>query len=216
MEPLPVPPPPPPPPPLDPPPELVQLETETTNNASSTLFSRTFLRRSSVHGKRNTPQVRGNSRQPVGVSSVAVPVVPVETDTVTLPVAPEGIVVVAGLNTHFAYVGNVPQANVNVPATPFAGLIVNPKLAVCPAETVKLLDPEIAVVKSKPVPESATLIGADRSGDEIVRAPVAAPLAVGSKRSVAAQPAPEARLLEHVLCEITNGALMARTSEPTE
>ena len=194
----------------------MQLETETTSNASSKLISRTLLRHRSIHGNRSAPHVRGNSRQQAGVSSIAVPVVPVETDKVTLPVAPEGIVVVAGLNEHFAYAGNVPQANVNVPATPFAGLIVNPKFAVCPAETVRLLDPEMAAVKSKPVPESATWNGDDKSGDAIVRAPVAAPLAVGSKRSVAMQLAPETRLPEHVLCETTNGALMARTSDPTE
>jgi hypothetical protein len=104
----------------------------------------------------------------------------------------------------------------NVPWTPFTGLIDNPKSAVCPAETVKLLDPDIAVVKSKPVPERETLIGADTSPEVIVSAPFAAPLTVGSKSSVAIQLAPEARLLEHVLCERTNGALMARTIEPTE
>jgi hypothetical protein len=79
------------------------------------------------------------------------------------------------------------------------GLIVKLKSPICPAETVRLLDPETPEVKSNPVPESDTLIGADTSPDVRVSAPVAAPLTVGSNKSVAIQLAPEARLLEHVV-----------------
>ena len=119
-------------------------------------MSRAFLRLRSVNGNSRSPQDKGNSRHPAGVSILAAPAVPVETSTVTFPTAPAFTVVVAGLNTHFAYAGNEPQANVKVPWTPFTGFIVSAKFAICPAETVWLLDPEIAEVKSKPVPERGT------------------------------------------------------------
>jgi hypothetical protein len=42
-----------------------------------------------------------------------------------------------------------------------------------------LLDPEIATVKSKPVPDSATLAAEAAALELTVNAPVAAPLAMG-------------------------------------
>jgi hypothetical protein len=53
------------------------------------------------------------------------------------------------------------------------------------------------------------------SPEVTVSAPVAVPLAVGSKMTAAVQLAPAARLVEHVFCERTNGALIASANVPT-
>jgi hypothetical protein len=80
----------------------VQLEMETAKSANSKIMSKTFLRRRNANGNKSRPQDNGKSRHPVGVCSRAVPEVPVETSTTTLPADPALTVVVGGLNTQFA------------------------------------------------------------------------------------------------------------------
>jgi hypothetical protein len=62
--------------------------------------------------------------QAAGASDLALVALPVAMDTVTLAVAPEPTVTLAGLKLQAALAGSAPQANVNVPVAPPAGLIV--------------------------------------------------------------------------------------------
>ena len=69
-------------------------------------------------------------------------------------------------------------------------------------------------MKSKPVPESATVAGVATAAELTVSAPVAEPPALGGKTTEAVQLAPAARLPVQVFCAMLNGAVAASATEP--
>jgi hypothetical protein len=86
----------------------------------------------------------------------------------------------AGLIVHVAPIGAPEQLSAKVPLAPL-GVNARSYVAACPAVTDWLVEEPLAapVVKSSPVPDSATLCGLPEALSARVTAPVLAPPAVG-------------------------------------
>ena len=120
-----------------------------------------------------------------------------------------------GLKRQSAFVGSVPQANVNVPPAPIGVRHQRVSLLADLATTVSLAGPEKASVKSKPVPESATVTGAATDDELTVSVPVMRTRQRWAERTTeAVQLAPAARLPVQVFCAMLNGADAASVTEP--
>jgi hypothetical protein len=117
--PLPSPPDPPPEPPLDVAPELVQLVTPIAISSTSPHTSNALRRLQSPIDKRTSPQTSGAKGDLPRCSRTLAATVPVEICRVTLLVAPDPTVGLAGLKMHKAFDGSVVQPSVNVPCEPF-------------------------------------------------------------------------------------------------
>ena len=78
----------------------------------------------SARGSRISPQTSVRVRPPARGSRDADALLPVPRATLTEPVAPAVIVIVVGLKVQTVFVGRLPQANVNVPDWPEAGVMV--------------------------------------------------------------------------------------------
>lgn len=101
------------------------------------------------------------------------------------------------MKLHALFAGKEPQLNVNVPPAP-SGVNVRLKVAVCPLATVWLGE-GATTVKSKPVPESATVILAARALLAAVSEPLTAPVVGGTKTTATVQLAPTANCAVQVV-----------------
>ena len=69
-------------------------------------------------------------------------------------------------------------------------------------------------VKSKPVPESATVAGVATAAELMVSVPVAGPPVLGAKATATVQLAPAARLPVQPFCVMLKGAEVTREIDP--
>jgi len=202
---VPEPPEPPPEPPLPPvpPPELVQLAmlaAKIINNASKTIPCIRLLRRFQPIGSRSKPQMSGIALQMRGpLESAEEAEFPVDTVTDSLPATPAFKVSVVGLKMQRASEGSVPQANVKTPDEPLRGVNTIVNTVLWPFDTDWDPEPEIANVKSKPIPFRTTEALVEIVALVAVRLPDCSPAAVGTNSTPVVQDAPGASVAAQVL-----------------
>jgi hypothetical protein len=178
----------------------VQLDTPAASIASSTNQTSAFPRRFQPNGINTSTHATGTNLHPAGpADSEAAVDCPVEICAITFPVTPAFSVSLAGLNMQSAFAGGVPHWNANVPCDPASGVITIVKLAVCPLETVWLVEPFAVTVKSKPIPVSDTAAEADAVLLVTLKLPDCAPALVGANTTPTTQLAPAASVVPQVL-----------------
>lgn len=130
--------------------------------------------------------------------------VPIRTVTVTGTVLPSGAV--EGATLQVAFVGAPVQLSVMLPLSVEGEESCRLYMAdaVVPPESVAVVEPVGASVKSMPVPESVTVCMGAGALSRNVMAPVAAPAAAGAKATSKEQAAFTASVAAQVLAVMTN------------